>query len=161
MARPSKYAQLDIRKQLDSIRGWARQGATMEELAEMLGVAESTIYEWKKKYPEFSEAINTGARKANGEILNAMFNQTTGYYRPETEIKKVKKLAKDDKGNPIFDPKGRPVLEEVLEVVTFEVFQPPVPTVGIFMTKNRLPREYKERRDEPTGEAPTILVDEP
>lgn len=39
------------------LEGWARDGLTDEQLAEKIGVSTSTLYDWKAKYSEISEAL--------------------------------------------------------------------------------------------------------
>ena len=54
------------------LRGWARDGLTDEQLARRMGIAVATIYEWKKKYPEFAEAIKKGKEVVDFEVENAL-----------------------------------------------------------------------------------------
>ena len=42
------------------LEAWARDGLTDEQIAHNLNITPSTYYEWKKKYPEISEAIKRG-----------------------------------------------------------------------------------------------------
>lgn len=134
--KPSKYEALRIADRLDSIRGWARHGSTMSEIAEMLGVAESTFYAWKGKYPEFAEAIRVPAQEANGEILNSAFRQAVGYRETVQEVIKVKRE--------FVDPTtGRILRQEVPEVVEYEKYFEPVPLMTRFMMINRLAKDYK------------------
>ena len=39
------------------LEGWARSGLTDEQIAHNMGIATSTLYEWKKKSAEFSETL--------------------------------------------------------------------------------------------------------
>ncbi len=52
----------------------ARKGLTQEQIAHCLGIATSTLYEWKKSDPEFSEALKRGQAKGIREVTNALFN---------------------------------------------------------------------------------------
>ena len=42
---------------LTLLEGWARDGLTDEQIAKNCGCNAGTLYEWKKKYPEISEAL--------------------------------------------------------------------------------------------------------
>ena len=42
---------------LTLLEGWARNGLTDEQIAHNMGIVTSTFYEWKKKYPKFSEVL--------------------------------------------------------------------------------------------------------
>jgi hypothetical protein len=55
------------------------KGATDAELAEMLGIAESTVNLWKKKYPAFANALRNGKFIADTEVANSLYRQATGY----------------------------------------------------------------------------------
>ena len=88
--RQTKYERLRMAERLESVRGWAQHGATMKELAGMLGVAESTVYAWRRAYPAFDEAVRKGADEANGEILGTAFRLATGYTQTVQEPVKVR-----------------------------------------------------------------------
>ena len=42
------------------LEAWARDGLIDEQIAENAGITTSTLYEWKKKYPDISEALKKG-----------------------------------------------------------------------------------------------------
>lgn len=136
--RVSKYVSLSISEQLESIQGWAKHGSTMPEIAKMLGVAESTIYEWKNAHPEFSKALRAGASVANGDILHAAFDQATGAYIIVKEIQKVKKQRWDNEAK-------RVLTDEVLETIEYPKYFPPDPRMTIFMLTNRLKDDYQAK----------------
>jgi transposase-like protein len=50
-----------------------RRGATKAELATAFNVGERTIYDWSKKYPDFSQAIKENAKTANAVIVNSLY----------------------------------------------------------------------------------------
>lgn len=138
MAKPNKYEELKIAERLESIKGWAKEGTTEKEFAEKLGVSRQTVSAWKHKYPEFAEAVKTGADEANGEILNSAFRQACGYTAAVREIVKVKKER--------IDPMtGRLIREEKLEVVEYEKYFEPNSQMTRFMLMNRLPGKYKNK----------------
>lgn len=62
-------------------------GASDERLAELFGVAVSTIYEWKLVFPEFSEALMAGKEVADAEIAYSLFHRAKGYSHPEDDIR--------------------------------------------------------------------------
>ena len=43
-----------------------RKGASIKEVAYKLNVSRQTIYEWKEKYPEFSDTITQGVEFSEG-----------------------------------------------------------------------------------------------
>jgi gas vesicle protein len=152
MARPNKWDELNMKDKLDSVCGWAKQGSTDEEISNMLGISTATYYEWKKTKPEFMEAIKKGKEVSNGELLNSAFTQSTGFFYKEQQVFKVKDYKEID---------GELKQIEKLEVVEVEKYCPPNPTMNIFMLKNRLPSDYRDKSDiEHSGkiEMPSIII---
>ena len=62
MAKIDEWLEKD---NLILLEGWARSGLTDEQIANNMGIATSTFYEWKKKSQEFSEAL-----KKNKDIVD-------------------------------------------------------------------------------------------
>jgi hypothetical protein len=132
-----------MQSKLDSVRGWAKQGSTDEEIAKMLGISTTLLYEWKKDKVEFSEAIKKGKDISNGELLNSAFKQSVGFYYTEQMAVKVR----TNEAVPTADGKGEKYLPaERIEIIEVQKFMPANPTMNIFMLKNRLPDEYKDKR---------------
>lgn len=73
MARPSKY-ESNVAPRLGEVADWVRNGATDEEIAEKLGIALSTFYEYKSKseFSEFSEVLKKTRDAVDGEVENAL-----------------------------------------------------------------------------------------
>lgn len=111
--RPRKWDELEMDGKIDLVTGWFRNGATMEQIAENLGVNVSTLYEWKRDYPQFSEAIKIGRDFADIMVENALFQNALGYeYEEETvtnsgQVVKVKKKAAGNTAAQIFWLKNR------------------------------------------------------
>jgi len=55
--------------------GYAAQGLTMPQIASVLGMSQTTLYDKKGKFTEFSEAIKRGKDKGIATITNALFNK--------------------------------------------------------------------------------------
>ena len=86
----------------------ARDGLTDEQIAHNIGITTTTLYDWKKKYPQFTEAIKSGKEVVDRIVENALLKSAMGYkfdevvkeriYNPETgesEIVEVKRTTKD------------------------------------------------------------------
>lgn len=141
--RKPLWETLSMDSKLDSVKGWAMHGSTDIEMAEMLGISERVFYEWKVKYPQFSHAIKKGKYTSNGELLNSAFVQSTGFMYIENQAVKVKdyKMFTNEKGQ-------QELLQiERVEIVPVEKYQPPNPTMNIFMLKNRLSDDYKDKHE--------------
>ena len=80
--RPSKYD-----KESAITAGWlARDGKTDKEIAAALGIRESTLNEWKKKYPEFSESLKNNKEVVDNKVVDALVKRALGYEYDKTEI---------------------------------------------------------------------------
>lgn len=62
----------------DKVESFAAQGLTMEQIADCLGIATSTLYKRKKEVAEISEAIKRGRSKGIATITNALFQSAKG-----------------------------------------------------------------------------------
>jgi hypothetical protein len=113
-------------------------GATDADLATVFGVAESTLYEWKNRYPEFAEAIKRGKRPADIRVAAAVHQRATGAEWVEEQAIKCKRVEYLN---------GKRVLEEErVEIVEVTRRAPPDTTAGIFWLKNRLPTFWRDRQ---------------
>lgn len=54
------------------LEGWARDGLTDEQIAYNAGITTSTLYAWKSKYSEISEALKKGKEVVDFEVENAL-----------------------------------------------------------------------------------------
>lgn len=70
----SKY-DTHVKPKLDLIEGWARDGLTDEQIAEGLGIHVSTLYDYKNKYPEFSEALKNGKEVVDYQVEKALLTK--------------------------------------------------------------------------------------
>ena len=70
--RPSITINQDTINKAESL---SAQGLTMYQIANVLGMGESTLYEKQLKFPEFSEAIKRGKDKGIATVTNALFNK--------------------------------------------------------------------------------------
>lgn len=118
------------------LEGWARDGLTDAQLAEKMDIAESTLYEWKKKYPEISEALKKGKEVVDIQVENALLKRALGYSYTETRRE--------------IDADGRK------KVVRTEKQVLPDTTAQIFWLKNRMPEKY---RDKPQSSSNTNIED--
>lgn len=115
-------------------------GATDPELADFFEVNPDSIYEWKKKHPEFSEAIKEGKAKADSEVANKLFNRATGY-----DIEEVEEVMY----------KGKK------ETLTKRRHVPPDVTSMIFWLKNRKPGSWRDKQEiDVTGSIIEVIIKE-
>lgn len=119
MARPSRY-ETEIKPHIDDIRKAVECGATDEEIATAFRIAKSTLYEYKKKYPEFSDAFARGREKVCIDIKAALLKKALGF-----KYQEEKSVAKHDKDG-----------EAVVMVETYTKYQPPSETAAAMLLRN-------------------------
>lgn len=122
----AKYEDWLTKEGLALIEGWARDGLTDEQIAHNMGINVSTIYDWKKKYPDFSNALKNGKEVVDRLVENALLKRALGYSYTET------KIVHSDKD-------GDKVEKTIKEVV-------PDTTAQIFWLKNRKPKDWKDKQ---------------
>ena len=86
---PDKYAKkVDWWRSpegLNLIKGWRTQGKTINNIIQLMGVDPRTFRSWRKKYPEFDEAMVVGQEVANVNVTEALYKRALGYdYWEET-----------------------------------------------------------------------------
>ena len=111
------------------LEGWARDGLTDEQLAEKIGVSTSTLYDWKAKHPEISEALKKGKEVVDIQVENALLKRALGYDYQEQRIEKSEK-------------DGTKIIQTLKHV--------PADTTGqIFWLKNRRPDRWRDKPEVP------------
>lgn len=57
---------------LTLLTGWARDGLIDEQIAHNMGINKATLYDWKKKYPDISDALKAGKEVVDIQVENAL-----------------------------------------------------------------------------------------
>ena len=118
-----------IEANLDNIEEWTRNGLTIKQIADNLGISDRTLYRYKSDAgSRLSQSIKKGRAVAVEHLENTMYTSACGY---ERKVKKYAKLKKVEYEN------GKK-LREWEEMVEYEesVYYPPDTTAGIFLLKN-------------------------
>ena len=130
--RPSKFNDEVLRQaKLLYLKGF-----TDAEVAEVLNVDETTINEWKKVHPEFSQSLKTAKEIADSEVEKSLYQRALGYSHPAVKI---------------MQHEGCP-----LEVPYTEHY-PPSEVACIFWLKNRQPDKWRDKH-ELVGKDDTPLI---
>nr|WP_289038259.1 transposase [uncultured Allobacillus sp.] len=119
--RRGKYEQWLTDDGLTKLEGWARDGLTDEQIAKNIGVTAKTLYEWKNKYSEISEALKKGKEVVDYEVENALLKRALGFH---------------------FEEELVAATGEVVQVTRYE--KPDV-TAAIFWLKNRKPDKWHNK----------------
>ena len=83
-------------EQLNRIKQWAEQGLSVVDIANNIGIAQSTLYNWRSKSDVIMEALTKGQDTAVEILENALFKRAVGYdieevtYRYDEEGNKIK-----------------------------------------------------------------------
>lgn len=150
--RKPLWDELRMADRLETVEGWARQGAKDKDIWEMLKISETLFYDWKKKKPEFAEALRAGAHESNGEILCSAFKQARGYFEMVTEAIKVRRDRFDAES-------GKVLVCDGVEIVTYNKYFEPDPRMTQFMLTNRLAEEYKAKQDVKLDREITVIME--
>lgn len=137
--RPTKYDP----KSNEQVEKFARLGATDAEIADFLGIVESTLNEWKKQYPEFSESIKRGKSISDSNVADRLYQRAMGFEHDSEEIKVVS-IGKNEGSQ--------------IERVPIRKIYPPDPTAAIFWLKNRRPKEWRDKQEIDINQVPEIVI---
>ncbi len=129
--RKGKYHDWITEEGLLKIEGWARDGLTDEQIAYNIGITRTTLYDWKNKYPDISNALKRGKEVIDRQVENALLKRALGY-----EYEEVKQIIEKDENG-----KDRKRIEKTIKHVA------PDTTAQIFWLKNRKPHEWRDKRD--------------
>lgn len=66
------------------LRGWKRSGMTDEKIADKIGIAVGTLYEWKNRFPEINDALKKGKEVCDFETEEALIGLFEGHYVEDT-----------------------------------------------------------------------------
>ena len=120
------------------IEGWARDGLTDEQIATNMGIRRETLIDWKKKYPNISNALKRGKEVVDRLVENALLKKATGEVRTIKKPIKVKEI--------LYENGKRISEKEHIEYADEEIYVPPDTTAAIFWLKNRKPDEWRDKR---------------
>ena len=76
------------------LEAWARDGYTMEDIANRIGIDRSTIYDWQTKYPEIAQALRRGREIVDYMVENALLKSALGYKTKEVKVTTVMRYGK-------------------------------------------------------------------
>lgn len=123
MAKRIKYDVWATNDNLLRVEAWARDGLTDTDIANNIGISRTTLWKWKKQYPEFEKALAHGKDVADIKVENSLYHLATGYTVTDVKI--------DKEGNQVKVKKHIP------------------PNLGaaIFWLKNRRPDRWRDKQD--------------
>ena len=126
----AKYQDWLEEEKLTLITGWARKGLTDEQISKNMGIAYSTLREWKKKYSALQAALKKGKEVVDYEVEAALYKRAIGYNVEEEKIY-------------IQEIEGRTTKRK--EIIKKHI--PGDTTAQIFWLKNRKPADWRDRKE--------------
>lgn len=117
-----------LKDKLFLIESWAKSGLSNVDIAKNLGINTDTLYEYKKKYPDFADTLKRGQEITDFRVENSLYKRAVGY--TYEEIKK-----RHDKDGNLIET----------TVTTKHVF--PDVTACMFWLKNRKPSAWREKQE--------------
>ena len=133
-----KYVKWLTPEGLLKIEGWAKDGLTMEQIAECMGISRSTLNEWANKYSDISDTLKKNKEIADRKVENSLYERALGGTRKVLKAFKVKET--------YYDEQGRKCEKEHIETAIEEVYIPGDTTAQIFWLKNRKPEVWKDKQ---------------
>lgn len=88
------------------IECWSRDGYTIADIANKIGVDPKTLYDWRSQYPEINDALRNGREIVDYKVENALLKAALGYEKKEVKVTTTMRYGK--------------VVETVKEVTTSE-----------------------------------------
>ena len=146
----SKYEQWLTEDGLTRLQAWARNGLTDEQIAHKCGISESTLYAWKAKYSEISEALKEGKEVVDQQVENALLKRALGYEYIETTHERVVVGIDEETHKPIHEM-------ALTKTVTKMVI--PDTTAQIYWLKNRRRDVWKNDHDKTEIERMRLELD--
>lgn len=132
-----KYHDWLTAEGLLKLEGWARDGLTDEQIAGNMGVKRQTLYDWKNRFPDISDALKKGKEVVDRAVENALLKRALGYTYDEVTKES------DVRINPETGERVQVMVET--KRVTKEV-QGDV-TAQIFWLKNRKPDAWRDKQE--------------
>lgn len=108
-----------------------RCGLTDEMVAQEFGVSRMTIHNWRKKYPEFAEAMIEGKELADARVEDSLYRRAIGY-----DYKEIHEEYSEGEDGQVYGRKVKVVDKHVMPDVQ----------AAIYWLTNRQPDRWKARQ---------------
>lgn len=71
---------------VEQVCNMAKLGLTEKQMADVLLISVKTLEDYKRKYPEFTDALNKGRIEADAKVAAALYHRAIGYSHPDVYI---------------------------------------------------------------------------
>lgn len=106
---------------------WARDGYTVRDICNRIGISDTTFKSWRHRYPEIDKALKAGREIIDYKVENALLKSALGYKTKEVKVTTTMRHGK--------------VVETIKEVTDKEQ-APNVSAIQCWLY-NRLPKKWK------------------
>lgn len=100
------------------LESWSRDGYTLVDIANKIGIDKDTFLRWKDRYPEIQKAVAKGKELVDYQVENALLKSALGYKTKEVKVTTTMRYGK--------------VVETIKEVTDKEV-APSVPAIQMWL----------------------------
>lgn len=100
------------------LESWARDGYTMIDIANKIGIDNDCFLRWKDRYPEIRKAVSKGKELVDYQVENALLKSALGYKTKEVKVTTTMRYGK--------------VVETIKEVTDKEI-APSVPAIQMWL----------------------------
>ena len=100
------------------LESWARDGYTMTDIANKIGIDNDCFLRWKDRYPEIRKAVSKGKELVDYQVENALLKSALGYKTKEVKVTTTMRYGK--------------VVETIKEVTDKEI-APSVPAIQMWL----------------------------
>ncbi len=128
-----KYEYWMTPEGLLKLEAWARDGLIDEQIAANIGISRETLYQWKNKYSDISDALKKGKEVVDIQVENALLKRALGY--EYTEV--TQEICENAESGEMELRVTKKVTKEVV----------PDTTAQIFWLKNRRPDKWRDKQD--------------
>lgn len=115
------------------IQSWSRDGLTLDEIQNKIGISHETLRKWRQRYPEVDEAMSKGREFVDYKVENALLKAALGYTKKSIKVTLGKKIINGE-------------TFQVLKETTTEEVGPNV-TACMAWLNNRKHDQWKRNRD--------------
>jgi AcrR family transcriptional regulator len=140
--RPTDYHPGMAQALIAAAEGDTLGAATIPDIARVLGVSRTSVYDWLQQHKEFADAIVRARTLADAAVVSALRKRATGFDFTETS-----KTTQEGGGG-----KGGESLTKVTETEK-RIYVAPDTAAAVFWLKNRDPEQWSDKtKVEVTGD---------
>ena len=119
------------------LSSWARDGLSIREIAEKMGITARTLTRWISKYPKIKEKVYSSRQVIDAKVEEAILKKALGF--EATEVRHVTKANGDE------------------EITAVTKLVPPDISACSMWLKNSCPEKWSDQKDTDSSKVDEIL----